>query len=49
MVQPLRLLLALATLVVLASGACGSDAPPAPNPVEDAALLNLTLRVEGMT
>ena len=50
-VQPPRLVLVLAGLLLLGSGACRSDVPPdpSPDPVQDASALNLTLRVEGMT
>ena len=49
MVKPTRLVFVLVALALLGSGACSADLPADPVVAELASVLNVTLRVEGMT
>ncbi len=49
MTHSTKLVWVLTGLVLLGSGACGSDVTPTPGVIEDASVSNLVLRVEGMT
>ena len=49
MIKPTRLVFVLVASALLGSGACSADLPPDTVVAEDASVLNVTLRVEGMT